>query len=93
LFGELSGLFELTSQWFVSCRAIDRLGVFVAAMLLPDRCQSLGLLMLTGSFDLVIGLIRQVTFALPELIYWAICRSDLTRFIDELTALHLNRWY
>jgi hypothetical protein len=83
LFGGTLGLFELTSQWFVSSRAIDRLGVFVAAMLLPASLSVLGLLMLTGSFDLVIGLIRQV-IALPELITGLFVGLILLRFIDEL---------
>ncbi|MBD2126832.1 MFS transporter [Microcoleus sp. ZQ-A2] len=83
LFGGTLGLFELTSQWFVSSRAIDRLGVFVAAMLLPASLSVLGLLMLTGSFDFVIGIIRQV-IALPELITGLFVGLILLRFIDEL---------
>jgi hypothetical protein len=83
LFSGIVGLFELFSQWFVSSRAIDRLGVFVAAMMLPASLAVLGLLMLTGSLDLLIGLIHQV-IPLPGLITGLFVGLILLRFIDEL---------
>jgi HEAT repeat protein len=42
LFSGLLGIFELTAQWFVSSRAVERLGVFVAAMFLPISLSTLG---------------------------------------------------
>ena len=83
LFGGIVGLFELSSQWFISSRAIDRLGVFVAAMMLPASLAVLGLLMLTGTFDLAIGLVRQV-IPVPGLITGLFVGLILLRFIDEL---------
>ena len=83
LFSGIVGLFELSSQWFVSSRAIDRLGVFVAAMMLPASLVVLGLLMLTGALDFVIGVIHQL-IPLPGLITGLFVGLILLRFIDEL---------
>src|SRR5919199_4183931 len=83
LFSGTIGLFELMSQWFISSRAIEKLGVFVAAMLLPASLTILGLLTLTGVFDFVIGLVNQL-ISLPELITGLFVGLILLRFIDEL---------
>lgn len=83
IFSGIIGLFELISQWFISSRAIEKLGVFVAAMLLPASLTILGLLTLTGTFDLIIGLIKQVIFV-PELVTGLFVGLLLLRFIDEL---------
>ena len=48
LFSGIVGIFELTAQLFVSSRAIERLGVFVAAMLLPASIVVLGAISFTG---------------------------------------------
>jgi len=50
LFSGVLGIFELVTQWFVSSRAVERLGVFVAAMFLPVSLSILGLV--TILFDL-----------------------------------------
>ncbi len=83
LFSGIVGLFELSSQWFISSRAIDRLGVFVAAMMLPASLVILGLLMLTGLLDIPIELIGRV-IPLPELVTGLFVGLILLRFIDEL---------
>jgi TLC ATP/ADP transporter len=83
IFSGIIGLFELISQWFISSRAIEKLGVFVAAMLLPASLTILGLLTLTGTFDLIIGLTKQVIFV-PELVTGLFVGLLLLRFIDEL---------
>ncbi len=83
LFSGIVGLFELTSQWFLSSRAIDRLGVFVAAMMLPASLSILGLLTLTGVLDLFINLIGRV-IPLPELVTGLFVGLILLRFVDEL---------
>lgn len=44
LFSGVLGLFELVTQWFVSSRAVERLGVFVVAMCLPVSLSILGLI-------------------------------------------------
>lgn len=83
VFSGIIGLFELISQWFISSRAIEKLGVFVASMLLPASLTILGLLTLTGTFDLIIGLVKQV-IVVPELITGLFVGLLLLRFIDEL---------
>ncbi|MFW6357758.1 MAG: hypothetical protein ACOC0N_00870 [Chroococcales cyanobacterium] len=55
LFAGVLGLFELFTQWFVSSRAVERLGVFIAAMFLPISLSVLGLL--TLMFDANLGFI------------------------------------
>lgn len=50
IFNGVLGLFELTTQWFVSSRAVERLGVFIAAMFLPVSLSILGFLII--AFDL-----------------------------------------
>lgn len=57
LFSGVVGIFELITQWFVSSRAIERMGVFITAMLPPGAIAVLGLLPLTGLVKLFIGLI------------------------------------
>jgi hypothetical protein len=56
LFSGTLGICELTTQWFVSSRAVERLGVFIAAMFLPVSLSILGLftiaLDITGVFAL-----------------------------------------
>ncbi len=83
LFGGVLGLFELTSQWFISSRAIDRLGVFVAAMMLPASLSILGLMTLTGVLDFFIGLVGRVV-PVPSLVTGLFVGLILLRFIDEL---------
>src|ERR671932_177284 len=67
LFSGIVGLFELTSQWFISSRAIDRLGVFVASMLLPASLSLIGLLMLSGLLDKLLELVGSV-IVVPKLV-------------------------
>ena len=83
LFSGIVGLFELTSQWFISSRAIDRLGVFVAAMMLPTSLVAIGLFLLSGSLDLVIGLLGRA-IPIPPLITGLFIGLILLRFLDEL---------
>ncbi|MEM9544015.1 MAG: Npt1/Npt2 family nucleotide transporter [Cyanobacteria bacterium P01_E01_bin.42] len=42
LYSGIVGICELATQWFVSSRAVERLGVFVAAMFLPVSLSVLG---------------------------------------------------
>jgi HEAT repeat protein len=51
LFSATLGVFELLTQWFVSSRAIERLGVFTIAMLPPILISALGLPLLVGLFQ------------------------------------------
>lgn len=57
VFSGTIGVFELITQWFISSRAIERLGVFVAAMLLPATIAVFGTLTLSGAVQWFWGLI------------------------------------
>lgn len=83
LYSGIVGLCELSSQWFISNRAIDRLGVFVAAMMLPASLSILGLLTLTGVLDLFIMLVGSVIH-IPKLVTGLFIGLILLRFTDEL---------
>ncbi len=50
LFSGIIGIFELATQWFVSSRAVERLGVFIAAMFLPVSLSILGLFTILFDF-------------------------------------------
>lgn len=83
LFGGIIGLCELTSQWFLSSRVIDRLGVFGAAMVLPASLSVLGIITLTGVLDLILGLLGQ-TISFPPWLTGLFLGLILLKFIDEL---------
>lgn len=68
LFSGILGLFELLTQWFVSSRVVERLGVFVIATIPP-----LSIILLSG-FSLLV--LRQSNF-----LFWGII---LLKFVDEL---------
>jgi hypothetical protein len=57
LFSGILGIFELLTQWFVSGRIIERLGVFAIAMLPPMLVACLSLFAFTGLLGLFWGLI------------------------------------
>lgn len=57
LFSGIVGIFELITQWFVSSRVIERMGVFLTAMLPGAVLSTFGLLPLTGLVQLFAGLI------------------------------------
>jgi HEAT repeat protein len=55
LFSATLGIFELGMQWFVSGRVIERLGVFVIALLPPVLIMGLGSMALIGLVPLFLG--------------------------------------
>lgn len=55
LFSGILGIFEILTQWFVSSRMVERLGVFTIAMLPPALVAVLSLAGLTGLLNLFIG--------------------------------------
>ena len=55
VFSAVLGFFELLTQWFVSGRAIQRLGVFGIAILPPALIAGLSLITLSGTISLFIG--------------------------------------
>ncbi len=83
LFSGIVGIFELTSQWFLSSRAVERLGVFVAAMMLPASLAIMGLITLSGLLDLVIKLFGAV-MTIPGFVTGLFVGLIFLRFIDEL---------
>ncbi|MBE9128889.1 MULTISPECIES: HEAT repeat domain-containing protein [unclassified Coleofasciculus] len=83
LFSGVVGLFELTSQWFLSSRVIDQVGVFVAAMVLPAALSILGLLTLSGLLDVLIQFFGHA-IPFPDWVTGLFVGLILLRFIDEL---------
>ncbi|MGB3491455.1 MAG: HEAT repeat domain-containing protein [Elainellaceae cyanobacterium] len=55
IFSGLLGIVELLTQWFVSSRVVERMGVFVIAMLPPILMIVIGGLSLSGIVSLFIG--------------------------------------
>lgn len=76
LFAGILGLFELLTQWFVSSRAVERLGVFVAAMFLPVSLSFLGLI--------TILLDKRLFFAAFDSAQILFFSAITLRFFDEL---------
>ncbi|HEY9818476.1 MAG TPA: hypothetical protein V6D20_22095 [Candidatus Obscuribacterales bacterium] len=68
LFSGVLGLFELLTQWFISSRMIERLGVFFISMLPPV------LVVTISSFSLLV-------LGQPAVLFWGII---LLKFVDEL---------
>lgn len=78
LFSGIVGLCELFTQWFISSRVIERMGVFVTAMLPPAVMAILGLLIpLT---ILIAALLRVISLKGLELFFGLI----VLKFVDEL---------
>ncbi|MGB2924401.1 MAG: Npt1/Npt2 family nucleotide transporter [Limnothrix sp.] len=76
LFAGILGLFELLTQWFVSSRAVERLGVFVAAMFLPVSLSVLGLVTILLDKRLFFA-----AFDSAEILFFS---AITLRFFDEL---------
>ncbi len=75
IFSGVLGIFELVTQWFISSRAVERLGVFIAAMFLPVSLSILGLV--TILFD--IG--GFLTIDSTQIIFFG---AIVLKFFDEL---------
>jgi ATP/ADP translocase/HEAT repeat protein len=72
VYSGILGIVELMTQWFVSSRAVERLGVFIAAMFLPISLSVLGGLTL---------ILNQSMFTSAEILFVG---SIILRFFDEL---------
>ncbi|MGB0564018.1 MAG: NTP/NDP exchange transporter, partial [Spirulinaceae cyanobacterium] len=77
LFSGVLGIFELATQWFVSSRAVERLGVFVAAMFLPVSLSVLGLA--TIVFD--VSNLGGVNLDSAKILFFGVI---VLKFFDEL---------
>ncbi|MGB3204100.1 MAG: Npt1/Npt2 family nucleotide transporter [Crinalium sp.] len=83
IFSGILGLFELATQWFLSSRLIERLGVFVAAMLLPISVVIIGAIAFVAAtfFPPSISILGLITLTRPlSLFIGVVC----LKFIDEL---------
>lgn len=83
LFSGIVGLFELISQWFLSSRAIERMGVFVAAMMLPVSLAIFGLITLSGFLDFIIQICGNF-IEVPKIVTGLFVGLIFLRFVDEL---------
>jgi hypothetical protein len=72
LYSGILGIVELMTQWFVSSRAVERLGVFIAAMFLPIS------LLVLGAITLILN---KSMFTAGEILFVG---SIILRFFDEL---------
>ncbi|MEO0840489.1 MAG: MFS transporter [Cyanobacteria bacterium J06643_5] len=75
VFGGILGLFELTTQLFVSSRAIERLGVFFTTAILPVG---------VGALLTVLAIVSPLSMTgleIPGLLLWGL---TLIKFLDEL---------
>ncbi|WP_204102606.1 MULTISPECIES: Npt1/Npt2 family nucleotide transporter [Spirulina sp. CCY15215] len=77
LFSGILGICELATQWFVSSRAVERLGVFVAAMFLPVSLSVLGFCTILFNITNVGGL----NINSAQILFFGII---IIRFFDEL---------
>ena len=77
LFSGIVGIFELMTQWFVSSRVIERLGLFSTAIIPPAVMAILGLIPLT---ILVLAVLRLLSLRGTELFIGLI----VLKFVDEL---------
>ncbi|MCW6035406.1 HEAT repeat domain-containing protein [Spirulina subsalsa FACHB-351] len=77
LFSGFVGICELITQWFVSSRAVERLGVFIAAMFLPVS------LSILGFFTIVLDLTKIGGFELDsaQILFVGVI---VLKFFDEL---------
>ncbi|NJK99071.1 MAG: MFS transporter [Spirulinaceae cyanobacterium SM2_1_0] len=75
LFSGVLGIFELITQWFVSSRAVERLGVFIAAMFLPVSLSVLGL------FTILFDLGGFLTVDSAQILFFG---AIVLKFFDEL---------
>ena len=73
LFNGVVGLFELATQWFISSRVIERLGVFVTAGTLPG---SIAILLPS-----VIGMFSLVVWTQDQRFLWGLI---LLKFLEEI---------
>ncbi|HEY9872125.1 MAG TPA: hypothetical protein V6D12_01750 [Candidatus Obscuribacterales bacterium] len=83
IFSGILGIFELTTQWFISSRVIEWLGVFVATMLLPACIVIVGVITLVTAMFLPgsVPILGLVVLTRPlSLFFGVVC----LKFIDEL---------
>ncbi len=57
LFSAILGIFELVTQWFVSGRVVERMGVFVVSILPPLAIVLLSSITFVGGFSLFVGIV------------------------------------
>lgn len=90
LFSAILGTFELVTQWFISGRAIERMGVFVIAALPPLLLVNLSLLTLTGLLSLFIGVI--ILKFVDELLRYTLVASTGPILFQPIPEANRNRF-
>jgi HEAT repeat protein/ATP/ADP translocase len=89
LFSAILGVFELATQWFVSGRAIERLGMFKVAAILPMLLVSLSVLSLAGLLSLFVGVI--VLKFVDELLRYTLIASTGPVMFQPIPEANRNR--
>jgi ATP/ADP translocase len=89
LFSAILGVFELVTQWFVSGRAIERLGVFTIAALPPLLLAGLSAFTLVGVVSVFAGVIG-LKF-IDELLRYTLVASTAPILFQPIPTVHRNR--
>ncbi|GAB4381603.1 MAG: hypothetical protein Kow00121_40520 [Elainellaceae cyanobacterium] len=89
LFSAILGIFELATQWFLSGRMIEKLGVFVIASLPPALLISLSTLTLTGLLSLFAGVI--ILKFVDELLRYTLVASTGPILFQPIPEANRNR--
>jgi HEAT repeat protein/ATP/ADP translocase len=73
----IQGLFQVATQWFASSRLVERIGVFVTAMILPAGIAILGVLTLGASLGQLVSVFIGLVFLrfLDELLHYTLLET------------------
>ncbi|MGB8687885.1 MAG: HEAT repeat domain-containing protein [Microcoleus sp.] len=73
----IQGLFQVATQWFASSRLVERIGVFVTAMILPAGIAILGVLTLGSSLGQLVPVFIGLVFLrfLDELLHYTLLET------------------
>ncbi len=73
----IQGLFQVATQWFASSRLVERIGVFVTAMILPAGIAILGVLTLGASLGNLVPVFIGLVFLrfLDELLHYTLLET------------------
>ncbi|MGB3613493.1 MAG: hypothetical protein WBA10_06830 [Elainellaceae cyanobacterium] len=88
LFSGTLGIFEVLTQWFISSRAIERLGVFTVSAILPILIVSWSGLTLIGLVPIFIGVI--ILKFVDELLRYTLIASTGPVIFQPIPALNRN---
>lgn len=89
VFGAVLGLVELLTQWFISGRAIERVGIFRIAALPPILLLGLSIFTLMNVLDLFVG-VMILKFA-DELLRYTLVNSTVPFLFQPIPEANRNR--